>query len=187
MPCRLLLTIMLLAMPALAQKPAQQPTTAPLAMLAALPPGLAGFERGSTTDYAVMARDPRLGASVSYRSTRGVLATVYLYDGGQRQIGGSTTAALVDMQLRAGLNDIARIHAARQMRILAQRPASHAGLRCILLDIGADDGPLTESAICLGRIGALFLKLRVTAPPAAAGALEAGLPPFAKGLVARLR
>ena len=45
----------------------------------------------------------------------------------------------------------------------------------------------TESAICLGRIGALFLKLRVTAPPAAAGALEAGLPPFAKGLVARLR
>lgn len=71
MPCRLLLTIMLLAMPAWAQKPAQQPTTAPLAMLAALPAGLAGFERGSTTDYAVVARDPRLGAAVDYRSPRG--------------------------------------------------------------------------------------------------------------------
>lgn len=133
MPCRLLLTIMLLAMPAWAQKPAQQPTTAPLAMLAALP------------------------------------------------------AALLEAQLRAGINAIGRLYQARHMRILAQRPASHAGLRCILLDIGADDGPLTESAICLGTIGALFLKLRVTAPPAAAGALEAALASFAKGLVALLR
>jgi len=72
-------------------------------------------------------------------------------------------------------------------RILAQRPPSHAGLRCILLDIGADDGPLTESAVCMGTFGGLFLKLRVTAPTAAAGALDAALPPFAKGLVARLR
>jgi hypothetical protein len=184
---RMLLTIMLLAMPAQAQKPAQQPATAPLVMLAGLPAGLAGFERGSTTDYAVVARDPRLGAAVDYRSPRGVTARVFLYDGGERQIGGRNTAALVEAQLRGGVIEVGRAWGARHMRILAQRPASHAGLRCILLDLGADDGPLTESAICLGTIGGLFLKLRVTAPTAAAGALEAALSPFAKGIVAQLR
>jgi hypothetical protein len=116
-----------------------------------------------------------------------VNAVVYLYDGGERQIGGRNTAALVEAQLRGGLMEVGRFYTSRQMRILAERPASHAGLRCILLDLGADDGPLTESAICLGTIGALFLKLRVTAPPADAGALEAALSPFAKGLVALLR
>jgi hypothetical protein len=56
MPCRLLLTIMLLAMPALAQKPAQQPATAPLAMLAALPPGLAGYAASCSTLAPMTAR-----------------------------------------------------------------------------------------------------------------------------------
>jgi hypothetical protein len=184
---RMLLPIMLLAMPALAQKSAQQPATAPLAMLASLPAGLAGFARGGTTNYAMVARDPRLGAAVDYRSPRGVTARVFLYDAGERQIGGSNTASLLEAQLRAGINEVGRLYPARHMRILAERPAKHVGLRCTLLDIGADDGPLTESAVCLGTVGGLFLKLRVTAPTAAAGALDAALSPFAKGLVALLR
>jgi hypothetical protein len=36
-------------------------------------------------------------------------------------------------------------------------------------------------------VGCLFLKLRATAPTAAAGALDAALSPFAKGLVTLLR
>ena len=88
---RTLLPIMLLAMPALAQKSAQQPATAPLAMLASLPAGLAGFARGGTTNYA----------AVDYRSPRGVTARVVLYDAGERQIGGSNTASLLEAQLRA--------------------------------------------------------------------------------------
>ena len=107
---RLLLVITLLAAPALAQKPAPNPpaaappSSAPLALLARLPGNLAGFQRGNITDFAVMANDPRLGASVGYRSAQGVVGTVYLYDGGQADIGGRNTPALIEAQMRSAVS-----------------------------------------------------------------------------------
>ena len=101
---RLLLVITLLAAPALAQKPAPNPpaaappSSAPLALLARLPGNLAGFQRGNITDFAVMANDPRLGASVGYRSAQGVVGTVYLYDGGHN------TPALIEAQMRSAVS-----------------------------------------------------------------------------------
>lgn len=186
---RVLLTLLLLATPALAQKtgPSVQAAASPLALLARLPANLAGLQRGATTDYAREANDPRLGASVNYLSPRNVRGTVYLYDAGLTGIGGRDTPALVDAQLRNAVAEVRQVWGQRGIRVLSERQDSQTGLRCVLLELGGNDTPLADSAVCIGNRGPLFLKLRVTAPPGATGLLAAHLPGFAQGAVAALR
>ena len=103
---RRLVAAWLLALPlAAAAKSVDVPPPRPeVALLAALPAQLADFRRaGHVNDFAQTTRDARLGAAIEYRSSLGIVATVYLNDAGRSDIGGPGTPALLGQQLAQGL------------------------------------------------------------------------------------
>ena len=134
MPARLLIAILLITLPAWAQKPASPPQgDTPMTRLAAMPADLAGFRRGNLVDYAVTANDPRLGASLGYRSPQASVGTVYLYDGGQTGIG--SDRRLVDEQLQSAIADVRNGGQQRGYSVVAEQAASVQGMRCVLFGL----------------------------------------------------
>ncbi len=177
---RLMLALLLLATPALAQKPAPGPApgAAPLALLARMPAQLAGMQRGAMTDFAVTANDPRLGASLGYRSAQGAIGTVYLYNAGRGDVSGNRE--LQDEQRLSMLNDVRNAAAQRGFSVAAEQAASVQGMRCTLFGLRNAAGAVTETAACLGTHRGLLLKLRYTAAPSAQGMLVENLTYFVR-------
>lgn len=183
---RLLLTILLLAAPALAQKPAAvAPAGTPLARLSAMPAQLGSYQRGNLTDFAVTARDPRLGAALGYRSPQGSVGTVYLYDAGRTDIA-SGGRALVDEQLQSAIADVRQGGQQRGYSVVAEQAASVQGMRCVLFGLRHPQSAPIETGLCVGTSGGLFLKLRLTVGPSAQGMLVEELTTFVRGAGAAL-
>ena len=61
------------------------------------------------------------------------------------------------------------------------------GLPCSIMRLAFESGPVTGSAACVGSRAPFFLKLRVSTPPAAVGALTGQLAAFVPAIVAALR
>jgi hypothetical protein len=167
----LLLALVALAPPAVAQVKDRTPMT----IVTALPAELAGFRRdGEPLDYETSR--PGLGASVNYRRVGAPgLVTVYVYDGyaPPRRLTAGAQSAEVAWHMQSAGNDIVQGAQQRRTKVTGPveampvpGPGGRPALRCQRFGLLPEAGDPAESHLCIGVVQGRLLKLRVTQPTA---------------------
>jgi hypothetical protein len=150
----------------------------PVQALEQLPESLAGFQR------ARPASGDGTNASVFYRADQvAAIATIYVYARGPARLPEGANDLAVTQELAEASQAIALLAAARRLasvrqnRDLVLSSNGRPVLRCDAhTQAGAQNGVVMDSFICVGLLGARFLKLRLTMLRSpAAGAADAVL------------
>ena len=195
-----LLLVALLAAPVSAAPARKAPPTLPIRGSAAetigsLPPELAGWRRGETTDFSARAGGAGLGLAVEYRPPGGPgIATVYAYDRGVPPQRDGLVAPVLEAEVATARRELGSLGTYRGYQVLGigdgpviagadGRPA----LRCDAALLAFASGPQADAFTCLGVHRGRFLKLRLTLPAAKPGFSEAVLGGFAAALLAAAR
>ena len=170
---------MMLAMLLLAGPVAAQGVKGPASMVdaaAALPLELAGWQRGTVTDFAQRPGGAGLGAAVEYRPRPGGsgVATVYLYDRGQTGLPEGVASDAVAGEIRAAVAEVEAVGPMRRFQVAGRGAETEIrgaggrpGLRCQPLVLAFEGGNRADSVVCLGVVTGHFLKLRMTLPATA--------------------
>ncbi|MCO6418629.1 hypothetical protein JYK14_21080 [Siccirubricoccus sp. KC 17139] len=195
---RLLAALLLLALPATAQdaRPARAAAStlpaaplAPAAALAGLPEQLAGWQRGTVTDFEARSGGAGLGAGVEYRPgpAQPGVATIYLYDRGRHGLLPDPAGPDIGAEMATALQEVDSLAGIRRYQVAERHPIpAPAGLRCETQTLVFEGGIRAESPVCLGVVRDRFLKLRLTLPASQPGAAEALAGQFADAALAGL-
>jgi len=141
-------------------------------VLARLPAGAAGFERGSTMDVAP--DDPAAGKVVEYATAgRVAVGHVFIYDMGRP----SVTAADLPREVERAIDEGTALpsdRTGRELSVAGRSPVAARGgdLSCALLE-GSFGRLRVERHVCVGVAGGRFLRVQVTMPSRSSTAVDA--------------
>nr|MCV4209292.1 hypothetical protein [Roseomonas sp. SXEYE001] len=141
-------------------------------VLARLPAGAAGFERGTTMDVAP--GDPNAGKVVEYATSgRVAVGHVFVYDMGRP----SVTAADLPPEVERAISEGTGLPAdrtGRELAVAGRSPVTVPGgdLSCALLE-GSFGRLRVERHVCVGVAAGRFLRVQVTMPSRSGTAVDA--------------
>jgi hypothetical protein len=140
-------------------------------VLARLPAEVAGFERGSTTDFE--AQRPGYGSAVEYTTpardglpARAAVASVMLYDLGQPPLPDAAPAAVVTPVLDEAVQEATVLPPGRTLAETGRRslPLPDGG-SLVCADLSGSFGrTAVEQQVCTGTAAGRYLRVHVTMP-----------------------
>ena len=196
---RVSIGLLLLAAPASAQ--AVKAAPGPVEAIAALPGELAGWRRGTITDFETRPGGAGLGAAAEYRPAAGGpgVATLYIYDRGQNDgaeaaLPEGVSSPQVEAELTQAVREVEMLAAQRRYRLEGRLPAEpvpgpdgRPALRCESLALAFEGGNRADGFVCVGVVRGRFLKLRMTLPPGPAEAERQAVQALGREAVAAAR
>jgi hypothetical protein len=139
-------------------------------VLGRLPAEVAGFERGDTTNFEE--RQPGYGSAVEYATparpglpARAAVASVLIYDLGQRPMTGDAPAAQVTPVLDEAVREATTLPPGRTLAETGRRVLEVPGGGMICADLAGSFGRTpVEQQVCAGTAAGRFLRVHVTMP-----------------------
>ncbi|MBA4387020.1 MAG: hypothetical protein C0404_03505 [Verrucomicrobia bacterium] len=152
---------------------------------------LGGMAKGKATTY----KEASLGVSIKYSGTNGIVADVYLYDGGLTSIPAGTNSATVKDELKKSSSSITAMEKAglykgvKELGEVQRGVGSGAGGRRMIgmsleytITREGEDGQAVLSHLYIVGYKGLFLKIRATFPKANRESCEKSLESFLNDL-----